>query len=374
MILRRISILLVGFITQATLAEPNTPTFPPHAVILQYHHVSAATPAITSIHPDEFQAHLDYLQQQSFVVWPLDRIVDAVIQRQNIPDRTVAITFDDAYLSVYKVARPLLKALQWPYTIFVSSDLIETNHRLYMSWSQLREVQAEGALIANHTRSHTHLLRRVAGETEQDWRDRIIDEIQGARSIIKQQTGTDSNLLAYPYGEYDESIKTMVKDLGIIAFGQHSGPLGYSSDLQALPRFPASGVYSNLNSLKLKLHTLPFPVRGQRPDPVLKIDDVQPVLQVELAQGDYLIDQLACYTSHQGRNDKLVRTKSGFQTQSNGPLTVGRTRYNCTMPAKRMPEKSTPADGKPARDQPRYYWFSQPWIRLNPDGSWYSED
>jgi biofilm PGA synthesis lipoprotein PgaB len=357
---RTILILLVSFFAHMALAEPDVPT---HAVILQYHHVSATAPAITSIHPDKFQAHLDYLQQQKFTIWSLDRIINAIIQREQIPDKTVAITFDDAYLSVYTVARPLLKALNWPYTIFVSSDLIETNHRLYMSWSQLREIQAEGVLIANHTMSHTHLLRQTADESKQAWRDRIVGEIQGARSRIKQETGTDSNLFAYPYGEYDEAVKSMVKDLDIIAFGQHSGPLGFHSDLQALPRFPASGVYSDLKSLKLKLNTLPFPVHGPLPNPLLNTEDVRPILEVELEPGDYLIDQLACYTSHQGRNDSLVRLKSGFQTQANTALTVGRTRYNCTMPAKKMPTQ----DGR------RYYWFSQPWIRLNPDGSWYPE-
>lgn len=354
-------LLLFTFITHLALAEPAIPV---HAVILQYHHVSATTPAVTSIHPDEFRAHLEHLKQQQFIIWSLDRIIDAIIQHKPIPDKTVAITFDDAYLSVYKIARPLLKAMGWPFTVFVSSNLIGTNRNLYMSWSQLREIQADGALIANHTMNHTHLLRQLAGETEQQWRDRVIGEIQGARLKIKQETGAENNLFAYPYGEYDDSLKTMVKDLGIIAFGQHSGPVGYRSDLQALPRFPASGTYSDLNSLKLKLNTLPFPVLSPLPNTLLHSDDVRPILEVQLDQGEYLFDQLACYTSQQGRNEVLELLKSGFRTQSNSPLAVGRTRYNCTMPAKDVPAK----DGR------RYYWFSQPWIRLNPDGTWYTED
>ncbi|MDK1024359.1 MAG: polysaccharide deacetylase family protein [Gammaproteobacteria bacterium] len=353
-----VQIFLLPFtcITHMALAEAAIPA---HAVILQYHHVSAETPTLTSIHPDEFQAHLDHLQQQKFIIWSLDRIIDAIIEHKPIPDKTVAITFDDAYLSVYKIATPLLKAMDWPFTVFVSSNLIDSNRNLYMSWSQLREIQADGALIANHTMNHTHLLRHLAGETEQQWRDRIIGEIQGARLKIKQETGTDTNLFAYPYGEFDAVIKTMVKDLGIVAFGQHSGPLAYSSDLQALPRFPASGAYSDLDSLKLKLNTLPFPIRSSLPNPLLPIEDVRPILEVELDPGEYLFDQLACYTSQQGRNAVLDRLNFRFRTRSNAPLAVGRSRYNCTMPEK---------DGR------RYYWFSQPWIRLNPDGTWYPEE
>ena len=49
-----------------------------HAVVLVYHHVSAETPALTSVTPEVFESHLDYLQDHDFTVWPLARIIDAL--------------------------------------------------------------------------------------------------------------------------------------------------------------------------------------------------------------------------------------------------------------------------------------------------------
>jgi len=372
----QLCILWLALFVQPVSASPEIPV---HAVILQYHHVSDETPAITSIQPEQFKAHLDYLRRYKFKVWSLDHIMAAISQHDLIPDRTVAITFDDAYLSVYTTARPLLRDLNWSYTVFVSSNLIESNPGLYMSWSQLKEIQAEGALIANHTMNHPHLLRRSAGETMQQWRLGVIREIQGARTKIEQETGVDSNLLAYPYGEYDDAIRAIAKDLGMFAFGQQSGPVAYDSDLQALPRFPLSGIYSDLTALKLKLATLPFPIRSALPNPVLSVNEDRPFLEVKLAPGNYLIKQLACYTSHQGRNKALDLLDSGFRTRSNLPLVIGRSRYNCTMPIKQMPGHQIPfnddlEDDLNAPEERRYYWFSQPWIRLNPDGTWFPEE
>jgi biofilm PGA synthesis lipoprotein PgaB len=49
-----------------------------HAVVLLYHHVSEDTPASTSISPGQFAKHLDYLDQEGFVVMSLPAMLDAL--------------------------------------------------------------------------------------------------------------------------------------------------------------------------------------------------------------------------------------------------------------------------------------------------------
>jgi hypothetical protein len=41
-----------------------------HAVALIYHHVNVDTPALTSVTPDVFEQHLNYLAEHQFNVWP----------------------------------------------------------------------------------------------------------------------------------------------------------------------------------------------------------------------------------------------------------------------------------------------------------------
>ena len=59
---------------------------------------------------EQFDAHLEVLADGNYHVWPLDKIVNQLRQGHNIPDKTIAITIDDAYLSVFTEARPRLNA------------------------------------------------------------------------------------------------------------------------------------------------------------------------------------------------------------------------------------------------------------------------
>ena len=88
-----------------------------HCVVLQYHHFSDDTPAITSVTPEQFQAHLEYLESAKFSVLPLRQVVTSLRQKLELPDRCVSLTVDDAYLSVYQNAMPALIQRKWPLTV-----------------------------------------------------------------------------------------------------------------------------------------------------------------------------------------------------------------------------------------------------------------
>ena len=121
------------------------------AVILQYHHVSAETPAVTSISPEKFKAHIETIITQGYQVMPLTTIVDGLKKGGNLPDKAVAITFDDAYKNIFTHAFPILKKYRLPFTVFVATDYIAESSTQFLSWDELREMSINGAFIANHT-------------------------------------------------------------------------------------------------------------------------------------------------------------------------------------------------------------------------------
>ena len=82
------------FVCPVALADQN-------AVISVYHHVSASTPPSTSLSPEAFRAHLSFLAENNFTVLPLTQILTTLNDGDDLPDRTVAITFDDGYESIY---------------------------------------------------------------------------------------------------------------------------------------------------------------------------------------------------------------------------------------------------------------------------------
>lgn len=329
----------------------------PSGIILQYHHVDENTPDVTSISPDRFEEHLRYLEDNDFVIWPLDRLISAVRDGEPVPDKTVTITFDDAYLNIYENGFPLLRERDWPFTMFVATGLIGSNDRVYMTWEQLAEIQTAGALIANHTKSHTHLLRKQKGESDAEWKDRIRSEIVTAGDAIEENLGTSTNLFAYPYGEYNSEVLEIVEELGYVGLGQQSGPMGKNSNFLVLPRFPMSGAYSDLDSVRTKLLTLPLPVANSDVDPLLPLSQTRPSLTLHFIRDGLRFNQLVCYGPSE--TTELTQTDDlEFVARAKNPVPVGRSRYNCTMPA------ASPG---------RFYWFSQLWIRRKPDGSWYPE-
>ncbi|WP_372762796.1 polysaccharide deacetylase family protein, partial [Pseudoalteromonas sp.] len=161
------------------------------AVILQYHHVSETLPAVTSVSADTFNEHLSYLKQHNFNVIALDELITALQQQQTLPEKTVAITFDDGYNNNYQQAAPILEKFGYPYTIFVNPKLIDEDKGYVMGWEQLRELAQKGALIANHSAQHDYLHRKLAGETQTQWQARIKQDILHSQQRIKAEIGHD---------------------------------------------------------------------------------------------------------------------------------------------------------------------------------------
>ena len=322
------------------------------AVILQYHHISSTTPRSTSVTADEFRQHMEYLRDNGFTVLPLQDIVQALRQNMPLPDKAIAITFDDAYISVYTTAFPLMRQFGWPFTVFVPSGLIGTNARLYASWEQLREMGRAGATLANHSVTHPYFLARNEGEDDGTWLARIEKQILDSEAKILQETGQSHKLHAYPYGEYNLRIAALVERLGYVGLAQHSGPINGASDFLALPRFPFSGVYAPLSSFAPKAGSLAFNVRIVEPEsPVTSLRSPSAILDFS---GSYRLDALSCFNNDQTMTIAVVDAGAQQYRISTPVENRGRRfRYNCTAPGR---------DG-------RFYWFSVPWFNpAIPDG------
>ncbi|PTC00701.1 polysaccharide deacetylase [Thalassospira xiamenensis] len=330
---------------------------PKGVVILQYHHVSADTPRVTSITADELREHLQYLQDNNFNVISLPEAAAGMQDGESLPDKSVVITFDDGWDNIYEQGVPVLREFDMPYTIFVNPALMEETPRLYMTWAQLREVAEEGATIANHSDSHDHLTWRQDGESERDWRQRMMNDIEGAQQKLEEEMGAKQpRYFAYPYGEYNPALEEILTDLGYLGFAQHSGPWGTHSPLTAIPRFPAAGNYANLNTLKAKLASLPLPVVAVSDNQMVRANhDTTPELKAEVAStDDFYRASFQCFIG--GEVVKPTWEGTTFSVSAQQPIPVGRSRYNCTVP-------SIAGEG-------RYYWYSQPWVREDENGRW----
>lgn len=345
-------------------AGPADPAADRHAVILLYHHVAEDTPASTSVTPAVFAAHLDYLAEHGYRVLPLTRIIEALTDpaAASLPDKAVAITFDDAYASVRDQAAPLLERHGFPYAVFVSTDYIDQGFGNYMSWAQLRALEATGAEIGNHSRSHAHYLHRRPGESARDWERRITDDVRGAQARLEAQLHDPLEVLAYPYGEFDPALTGLIRELGFTGLGQQSGPAGTASNPQALPRFPMASGYADIDDLAEKLRTRPFRVTVLSDvGPVLDPDATAPTLRLRLAAESARLEALACFVSGQDRPEVTwVDPEDGVvEITARGSLPTGRSKYTCTAP-------SRSGGGV-------FYWYSHLWMKPPAAEEWYAD-
>lgn len=323
------------------------------AVILQYHHISNTTPAATSVTTERFAEHLAYIDAH-FTVLPLDELMNLLQQGKALPENSVAITFDDGYLNILEQGHPLLTKHGFPYTIFVNPAYVGARKNL-LTWQQLKQMSKEGALIANHYLAHEHLLYQAEFKDDSDWLEDHRMNIHLAEEIIVDQIGHSPRFIAYPYGEYDSRLQDLLKQMNIAGFAQHSGAISANSDLTAIPRYPASGVYSNLKTLKTKMHSLAFPVQSNSiSNPKLATDGIAQPIKLEVDLSDIYPSQVACY--YGGESLEITWEDSVFTIQQNKPYPTGRSRVNCTAPSKTMAK--------------RYYWFSQPFFVPTAAGDW----
>ena len=343
-----LTLLLVFSLMNVAQAEEN------QAVVLMYHHFGVQKHPSTNVRLEQFEAHLDHLSEAGYQVWPLARVVEYVTAKRPFPGRVVAISIDDAYLSVFTEAFPRMKKRGWPFTVFVATDGVDRRFKAYMSWQQMREMQAHGVSFENHTASHDYLIRRLSGENETQWQARITADIKRAQQRIHEELGTESSLFAYPYGEYNHTVANIVAELGLVAFGQQSGPVGLGADPRAMPRFPMAERFAALKDFKQKVRSLAFPLEDVQPwEPqlgsLLLQDQVAPRMTVRLGESSARLNQLSCFVSGQGRVEVqwVDRTARHFTLQAPQVLPPGRSRYNCTAPS---------------AQSGRYYWFSHLWI------------
>ena len=295
-------------------------------------------------------SQIESLSENAFIVWPLNKIIAQLKNKVPLLEKCVAITIDDAYVSIYEKAFPLLKRHGWPFTVFVATEAVDKGYREMLSWEQMREMAESGGAFAGHTDTHAYLLRKTGNETEPQWESRITEDIKKSFTRIHDELGTASTLFAYPYGEYNLSIKKIVTDLGLTGFGQQSGPAWNGIDFGVVPRFALAAGYAEMNGFIIKVNSLPLQVLSVSPeDPVVFGNDPHPVLRLTLSDGAYSQESLSCFLSGHGTISlNWVDKERGIvEVVSNKPLPEGRNRYNFT---------ALHTDGT------RYFWYSHLWI------------
>ena len=294
-----------------------------HATVIMYHRFGEPNLPSTNTTIEQFEAHLEELASGPYTVMPLAEITDRIINGEDLPDRAVAITVDDAFISFYDEAWPRLKSYGFPVTVFVATQSIDRGLKGYASWDQLRELQAEGVAIGSQSNTHPHMHHIDLDQARQ--------EIETSNNRFIDELGIKPTLFAYPYGEYTPEIRDLMQEMGFTAaFGQNSGIMHQSQNHFEFPRFAFNENYGDLSRLKLAINALPIPADDFSPESMV-LEENPPLYGFTVTEDIGPLNRIACFASRMGKVERVVLGRR-VEVRLPSAMTGHRARINCTMP------------------------------------------
>jgi peptidoglycan/xylan/chitin deacetylase (PgdA/CDA1 family) len=213
-------------------------------LVLCYHAVSPTWSARLSVTPEALEWQLKTLIRRG---WRGATFTEAVLDPPW--QRTLAVTFDDAYLSVLERALPLMSELKLVGTLFAPTDFMDKRQPLgwtgidhwaqtadapelqSMNWDDLRRLLEAGWEVGSHTGSHARLTRLDDGALQ--------DELERSQQCCTERLGRPCRSIAYPYGDTDERVARAAQRAGY----QCGASLSSSLTPLGPHRWPRVGVY-----------------------------------------------------------------------------------------------------------------------------------
>ena len=180
--------------------------------VLMYHVVHPDT-SLISISPEIFSKQMEWLHDQGYHSIVFSELVDQLQNGNSIPNKTIVLTFDDGYASLYTYVVPVLLRYGFSATVFLVSgycgrnndwpgQLSEIPRMPLLDWNQIREMDESGIEIGAHTVNHPMLDRLEPDEMKK--------EIFNSKEAIERQLGHEISSFAYPYGRYNKTVKSHV--------------------------------------------------------------------------------------------------------------------------------------------------------------------
>jgi peptidoglycan/xylan/chitin deacetylase (PgdA/CDA1 family) len=213
--------------------------------VLLYHSIdNSGSPH--SISRGLFRKQLKYLKENGYQTISLNTLCNYLVDDLQLPQKAVVITFDDGFKNNYDIVLPMIKEFGFTATLFLVTGYVskciawektvEIPDQRLASWEEIHEMSDTAIEINAHSVTHPKLCRLTA--------DQAKNEIQGSRVDIEARLGKQVNFFAYPYGEFNDHIKSIVKELGFQgAVTCISGVTKLGDDCYALKRMSVNGVW-----------------------------------------------------------------------------------------------------------------------------------
>lgn len=203
--------------------------------VLMYHEI--ADPADSSsrlaVAPAAFAEQLAYLHDtgwNTISTGALSEIFSG--DAGTVPERTIALSFDDGYEDFYSHAMPLLSKYEFTATLFMTSGWVKEAKPAgppMLSWAQLSDIARAGIEIGAHSTTHPQL-DQLDGEQLQH-------ELFDSKKELEDHLGMEVPGLAYPFGYSSGAVRRIARKAGYAySYAVDNRTAAVGSDLFAIPR------------------------------------------------------------------------------------------------------------------------------------------
>ena len=210
-----------------------------------YHAVNPTQEEVGYLHVSlrNFEAQLQWLSLRGYTTITVNELFNGPASANNQqPAKRLVLTFDDGYLSLYKLVTPLLRQYGFKATLFVTTATIGADsYRVLphfettipggdrpLNWHELKEMEQDCWDIQPH--GHEHLTHNmIPGEALQF-------EIAESKRLVELHLQKQALYYAFPYGRYNYHCLQILEQLGFrAAFTVQPGLTG-NSNLFQMPR------------------------------------------------------------------------------------------------------------------------------------------
>lgn len=203
--------------------------------ILIYHQVGSGLGRQMEVTVESFSQQMKWLAENQEVV-SLDNARERWEDHDS--DGLVVLTFDDGFLDTYTRAYPVLADLKFPFTIYLTTDAIETGVPFKgqvgaepLNWENVKEMMASGLLtVGAHTHTHPDLRDLTS--------DLVESELDVSNRLIESRLALKPAHFAYPYGFWARDADRLVRERYRSAVVGGSPRPKASPDRAAIHRYP----------------------------------------------------------------------------------------------------------------------------------------
>ena len=233
----------------------------PRLAVICYHRFGPETAQDPyKISLKRLRAQLAWLKADGWQGVGLTQVAAALAgQPAALPQKAVLLTVDDGYKAGALGAAAFEEA-GYRGVFFVNPGSI--GGRVFLTWDDLKGLEARGHAVASHSATHPNLAKIPAGLAPAAWRAWLDGELRGARLDIERRLGHPVTALAWPFGAYNVPLIAAARAAGYTQLYTVSGGLNDAAALDGwrLRRILLMG-HPSLEAFKRHLRTLPVQAR-----------------------------------------------------------------------------------------------------------------